>query len=249
MDLAELLRAAPRPLLLGLDIDGTLSEIVAHADDARLVDGALEVLAALHARDGVEVVLVTGRGLDDARRTFGLPGWMRVVGSHGAELGDSDPTAESGPDELEATATLDAMEALADGLVAELPGAWVERKPFSVALHVRQADPAAGEEALAGFEREAAAAGCTTLRGSAVVEVGRGPLDKGAAVERLSADLGAATVCFVGDDVTDERVFTRLGEGDVAIKVGDAPTIAPHRLADPAAVVELLWTVAEPRLA
>ena len=47
------------------------------------------------------------------------------------------------------------------------------------------------------------------------------------------------TTVFVGDDVTDEDAFAHLGPDDIAIKVGDADTIATYRLHDPAAV--LAW--------
>ena len=52
--------------------------------------------------------------------------------------------------------------------------------------------------------------------------------------------LGAATILFVGDDVTDEDAFGQLSPTDIAIKVGDADTMAPHRFRDPAAVLAFL---------
>jgi trehalose-6-phosphatase len=61
----------------------------------------------------------------------------------------------------------------------------------------------------------------------------------------LGDELGAATTVFVGDDVTDEEAFARLSPSDVAVKVGDADTIAPHRLADPTAVLAFLRALAD----
>jgi trehalose-phosphatase len=56
-----------------------------------------------------------------------------------------------------------------------------------------------------------------------------------------------ATTVFLGDDVTDEDAFARLSPTDVAIKVGDADTIAPHRLRDPHAVLAFLQALAAHR--
>ena len=64
--------------------------------------------------------------------------------------------------------------------------------------------------------------------------------DKGAAVQRLRDEFRCETVVFLGDDVTDETVFDRLGGADVGVKVGQGPTAAAHRVEDPAAVVAVL---------
>jgi trehalose 6-phosphate phosphatase len=51
-------------------------------------------------------------------------------------------------------------------------------------------------------------------------------------VTRLRGELGAAAVVYLGDDLTDEDVFRRLGPADVGIKVGEGETAAGHRVAD-----------------
>ena len=81
--------------------------------------------------------------------------------------------------------------------------------------------------------------GATVKAGSGVLEAFARHTDKGTALMALASDLGTVTTVFLGDDLTDEEAFAHLSPGDVAIKVGDADTIAPHRLADPPAV--LTW--------
>ncbi len=113
-------------------------------------------------------------------------------------------------------------------------GAWIERKPASVVLHIRQADPTRGIDALADLERNAGdVEGATTKLGNGVLELFARPADKGVALLGLAGELGALTTVFVGDDTTDEEAFARLRPGDIAIKVGDTATIASHRLRDP----------------
>jgi trehalose 6-phosphate phosphatase len=51
-------------------------------------------------------------------------------------------------------------------------------------------------------------------------------------VTRLAAELGAAGVLYLGDDVTDEDVFRVLPDPAVTVKVGGGPTAARHRVDD-----------------
>jgi len=56
-------------------------------------------------------------------------------------------------------------------------------------------------------------------------------------------------VLYIGDDVTDEDVFSDLRPGDLGCKVGDGPTAATQRVRDPDAVILLLTTLVERRAA
>jgi trehalose 6-phosphate phosphatase len=47
-------------------------------------------------------------------------------------------------------------------------------------------------------------------------------------------------VVFFGDDVTDEDVFSSLGNDDVGVKVGPGDTSAGYRVDSPAQVAEAL---------
>ena len=239
-ELARQVATCPRPLLLGLDVDGVLAPIVAHADDAALLDGMGAAVSAVAALDGVHVAVVSGRSLDGLAQ-FGFGDDVDMIGSHGMETRDH-PMVPLTDVERTRLAALDAAAVEAADRAGA--GAWIERKPASVVLHVREADDASGANAIE--ELVAAAlriAGATTKAGSGVLEAFARHADKGTALVALGAERGVATTVFVGDDVTDEDAFARLSPTDVAIKVGDADTIAPHRLRDPAAVLAFLQTL------
>ena len=231
--LARLVAAAPRPLLIGLDVDGVLSPLVDHAADAILLDGMADAVSALAELESVHVAVVSGRSLDGLAQ-FGFGPDIDVIGSHGMEIRGRPMDPLDGTEALR----LAELDALAIGGVDRAgAGAWIERKPASVVLHVRQADAERGRAALDGLRRDAERVdGATAKSGSNVLELFARRADKGTTLMHLGRELGAVTIVFVGDDVTDEDAFAHLGDGDIAIKVGGAPTIAPYRLHDPAAV-------------
>ena len=80
----------------------------------------------------------------------------------------------------------------------------------------------------------------TVRHGKKVVELLLVTTDKGRALETVRGTVGAGAVLFLGDDITDENVFSRLGADHVGVKVGDGPTSAPHRVDDVEAVADLL---------
>lgn len=236
VDLARLVAAAERPLLIGLDIDGVLSPLVDHADDASLLAGVADALVLLDGLPGVTIAAISGRALS-SMRTFALPDHIQLIGSHGLEAGDS-PMRPLDDDEQVRLGTLhDLAHAAA---LAAGDGAWVESKSASVAVHVRTADPELSAAALDALAQQTGdITGATSKPGSNVLELFARHASKGTALTELRAAIGAACAVFVGDDVTDEDAFATLQDGDISIKVGDAPTIAAHRLRDPADV--LAW--------
>ena len=240
VDIASLVAACRSPILIGLDVDGVLAPIVAHAHDASLLGGMAAAVGAVAGLDGVHVAVVSGRSLAGLEQ-FGFVDDVEVIGSHGMERRDH-PMAPLTADEQTRLARLGDAAARAAARAGE--GAWVEHKPASVVLHVRQADQAVGPLALVELAEEIGTVeGATTKAGSGVLEAFARHADKGTALVALGHRLGVATTVFVGDDVTDEDAFSRLGPDDVAIKVGDADTIARHRLRDPDAVLAFLETI------
>jgi trehalose 6-phosphate phosphatase len=80
----------------------------------------------------------------------------------------------------------------------------------------------------------------TKKPGKEVLELAVTDADKGTALRRLRADVGAAAAIYLGDDVTDEDGFRALEAGDVTVKVGEGATAARYHVADvPGAVAAL----------
>jgi trehalose 6-phosphate phosphatase len=229
--------AGRRPLLLATDYDGVLARLRDDPSAAVPEPGAADVLARLAAADGVIVALVSGRGVDDLRTTSGFTGAFRWIGSHGAEY--------DGPLTGELAEHRDALARRLGPVVAGTPGARLEVKPASVAVHVRQVDDRAAAAAVLDRARALADPSSTVKPGKDVLEVAVTDADKGSALRRLRADVGAVAALYMGDDVTDEDGFRALEPDDVTIKVGPGETAARYRVPDTAGALEALRRLAD----
>ena len=70
---------------------------------------------------------------------------------------------------------------------------------------------------------------------------------KGSAIDLLRERDGATAVVYLGDDVTDEKAFARLRDGDVGVKVGPGPSAARYRIDSPEDVAVALAYLAARR--
>jgi trehalose 6-phosphate phosphatase len=229
--------AARRPLLVASDYDGVLAPLVGDPSAAVPEPGAAEALARVAAVDGVTVALVSGRGVADLQATSGLSGPFRWVGSHGEEY--------DGPLAGELADRRDALAELLAPVVAAIPGARLEVKPASVAVHVRQVEDRAAAASLLERARSLVDSSLTMKPGKEVLEIAVTDADKGRALQRLVADLAVAGAMYLGDDVTDEDAFRALHPDGLTVKIGSGDTAAGYRLDGPADVVAMLNRLAD----
>jgi trehalose 6-phosphate phosphatase len=257
-----------KPLAVMLDVDGTLAPIASRPEEAAVPVETRRVVAALAALPGVRVALVSGRAAADARRMVGVAN-VWVIGNHGFEVVSPDGGELEQP-ELEPwrSAIARAARRIAP-LVAPVPGVILEDKGWTLSVHYRLADPKVVPRLVESVERAAAPLGLRVSRGKMVVEVRPDVrVDKGTAVLRLAAELGALSrhdsgtladydeddaangaggaAVFIGDDQTDEDAFRALRSRSpraVTIRVthGEAiATAAEFSVEDPAAVRNFL---------
>lgn len=222
-------------LLIGLDYDGTIAPIVDDPRDAVPHDATIAALMAIAQVPSVTCAVISGRARSVLAELSGLGPPVLLIGCHGADGGDE----RSLPGRTE----LVPLRKCAEMLAGRYPGVVVEYKPTGVALHYRQVPLHHQVEVRADIEQELQNLGpavASVLHGQLVVEAAVVPLDKGAALEGLRRMTGADRVMFIGDDLTDELAFSRLGPDDVGIKVGSDPTVAAHRVDDVTAVGEVL---------
>jgi len=207
-------RLAGSPLVVLLDVDGTLAPIAPRPEDAAVPEPTRDAVAALTRAHGTHVAIVSGRGARDAQQLVGVDG-LWAAGNHGFET--LAPDGSFAVDERVAAwkGALGEARALAAATVAAAPGSRLEDKGATLSVHYRLADPAAVPRLEQAIAAAAAAAGLRLTRGRKVLEL-RPPLavDKGTAVLALAQRLGAAapsaSIVFAGDDTTDEDAIAAL---------------------------------------
>jgi trehalose-phosphatase len=228
-------RLAGVPLILLLDIDGTLAPLV-RTPQAAVIPAATErLLDRFAASLDVHVALVTGRAAADARTMLATRG-IWIIGNHGAELQSPDGTTVVDPQAAEYGDDITSAAADISREASRFPGVIVENKRYSVTVHYRMAEPAIVPEIQSLFEEVVARRGLLMSEGKKMFEMKPPvPVNKGTAVMELSRRLVAdregpvhPSIIFAGDDITDEDGFRVLREHEsraVTIKVTDDPSV------------------------
>lgn len=236
-------------LLLATDFDGTVAPFMDDPSAVRPLPGAVEALAEAAALPGTTAALVSGRDLRTLASLSGAPESVQLIGSHGAE---STNTGLAGTGTLtpQHREKLDQLAEVLTELQQRHPEARIERKAAAVVWHTRGMEPAQSARAMAdAAEAASQRCGIEPMLGKNVVECAVLDASKGRALRALADTLGADAVVYLGDDVTDETVFTEFAgtPGALMIKVGPGQTAATIRLVGPEDAVATLEAIVQQR--
>lgn len=248
---ARLAEISPRRLVLFLDYDGTLTPIVWRPGDARLKAGVRRMLRRLARR--VPVVIVSGRSLADLQKRMGISG-IRYVASHGLVFKEPSAAVRWMGRRIPRSEVQEWIRAL-ESAIGGIPGALVEDKWFSVALHNRMVRPAdrgrLRRRALHALASWLAGKKVTLVRGKCVLEVRpAGSWNKGTAVVKLLKRRWARgrLPVYFGDDRTDFDAFRAVRGRGLAVRVGGRRGVSGEDawVSGPKAVESLLhWLAAK----
>jgi trehalose 6-phosphate phosphatase len=199
-----------RPGLL-TDIDGTISELVAHPEDAVVEDRARAALSRIAERFEL-VGAVTGRAAEDALNIVCL-NQLTYSGNHGMEIWhngklEQSPVAARFTPKI--TQLLDRLDT-----PRKYPEIFVEHKGLTASIHYRNAEnpERAKELLLREVNPQADELGLKITEGQMVIEV-RPPvnLSKGTSVIELIDTFNLDGLVYIGDDSTDVDAFRSLDE-------------------------------------
>ncbi len=208
-----------------LDYDGTLVPFTENPGDSKPDEEIKKYLRAISSNPHAKLVIVSGRD----RKT--LSKWLgdssnAIVAEHGAWIKDGPRWQRA------ATVSTDwkkdilhILEVFTD----RTPGSFIEDKNYSLAWHYRKVDPSlafvrTGElnETLAGAVQNL---GVKVIQGNKVVEICDFSINKGASIRRWLSNKPDCVIAM-GDDKTDEDMFSELPQSAYSIKIGDTPSRA-----------------------
>jgi trehalose 6-phosphate phosphatase len=237
-------RTKDKRIALFLDYDGTLTPIVDDPEKALLSTSMRKVLRKVAKT--LPLAVISGRDLRDVQKLVRIQG-IYYAGSHGFEFAGPKGMQSEHQDGPKFLPALDKAEKELSERI-DLPGARIERKKFSLAVHFRKVK----EDKVASIQQtvKEVAALHPDLRqagGKKIFEL-QPKIDwhKGKALlwllDRMGLDRPEVVPFYIGDDLTDEDAFNTLQGRGVGIVVMDRrrPTKANYRLNDPDEVEQFL---------
>jgi trehalose 6-phosphate synthase/phosphatase len=238
---------APHRLLL-LDYDGTLTALAPTPGLAAPDRSLLSLLRTVAEQPATTVHIASGRDRNTLDTWLGgLP--VGLHAEHGLWSRMSAGSEWKRADVLPALPRQADVMSMLEEAVKRTPGTLVERKSTGVAWHYRQAEPR-----LAAAEVKRLRSALTKLlegeaaevhAGHKVLEVRLSGVDKGTAIAPALEGIPAGTaIIAIGDDRTDEQLFSALPPDAMTIYVGEGPSRARLRLSSVAEVRLLLTDLA-----
>jgi len=232
--------SSARKRILFLDYDGTLVNYVDKPEDAKPDPELLQLVENLAKQKNTRVVLISGRDKETIGRWW-QNNDIELIAEHGVWF-------RSASGEWELTENLDCswmekIRPVLETFVDRTPGTFIEEKNYSLAWHYRKANPELGEvraNELSTVLRDLISNhGLTVLQGNKVLEIKNSGVTKGKAAGKL-LDENYDLIFAIGDDYTDEYLFTELPEKTMTFKVGTTSTNAKYFIRNSGDVRELL---------
>jgi trehalose 6-phosphate synthase/phosphatase len=227
--------------LLMLDYDGTLAPFASYPQLAKPSRRLLNCLHRLGANPRNEVVLLSGRDKAALENWFGaLP--IGLVAEHGAWIKEYQQSWQIiKPLRADWKTTL---FPIVQSYTDRVPGSWTEEKEFSVVWHYRVADEERGIMAARELTDDLIALTANidvqVVQGNKTVEIRNAGVHKGLASQIWLVKNPCDFILAIGDDLTDEDMFTVLPGRAYSIRVGNRPTRARFHLRGPDQVLQLL---------
>ena len=219
-----------KKIILFLDFDGTLAPIANTPQQASIAPSLMTILQRLARQSQCQIVIISGRALTDVQEKVEIDGII-YVGNHGLEIRGNQAFKLEVP---VTSTTKQILKQIKKGLgasVRHIPGAWVEDKEKTLALHFRLVDRQNVSELKKRFNKICFPYLQTyqikVRQEKKVLEV-RPPIDwdKGKAVvwilrkmKLYSSQKKTKTIFYLGDDKTDEDAFKVLRERKDSVTV------------------------------
>ncbi len=238
--------ARAKKRLLILDYDGTLVPFANDPQSARPTPDVCSLLARLAADPRNEVVVCSGRDRETLERWLGHLD-IGITAEHGAFYRDKGTWHASG--DGAPLAWEPEILPILERITRKTPRSGIEVKQTALVWHFREVDSWLAElrvtQLINALISPAARLGLQLMRGNKVLEIKPPGYNKGAVVRRLLEKDGYDCIMAVGDDTTDEDMFSALPPGAASVKVGKVSDNARYGLPSQLAVIRFLEGLAD----
>ena len=239
LKIVEAFQKAKQKAIL-LDYDGTLVKFHEKPEDATPDQQLIELLKSLCRQSNTDVAIISGRVQSFMSNWLGdIP--LTLVAEHGhyVKFKDEKWKGSTRTDKKWMSDVMSIFESFMD----RTPGTFIEEKHNSLVWHYRKTDP----ELAAGRVVELKTVLSSLISDQLIVmdmdkalEVVDRQIDKGTAVKEIIEQNDYDFILCIGDDVTDENMFSVLPDFAFTIKVGKKPTVASYSVEGVSHVIELL---------
>ncbi len=228
-----------------LDYDGTLIDFRDNPQHAKPDTELYELLDNLSENPSNRVVLISGRDKSTFEEWFGKKPYTLIV-EHGVWIRPAGSDWEM-IEQLD-DSWKDNIRSSLEFYVDRTPGSFVEEKNFSLVWHHRKTDPELGLNRAIELKDEltslVANLNLEILEGNKVIEIKNRGINKGRAAQKVLQLSPAEKIVAIGDDWTDEYLFSAIPSEAVTIKVGMANTLAGYKVENYEEVRDFLKRIA-----
>lgn len=232
--------------LLFLDYDGTLVTFSDLPYKAKPDEKLINLLEKLINDEKNRVVLISGRKKETLESWFDISGLV-LVAEHGAWI----KRIPAGWQTIETISSSwkDQVRPLIEHYVDWTPGSFLEEKDFSLVWHYRKADPNLSDIRTKELENAlidlVANLNLGVLKGNKILEIKNVSINKGRLASLLITENKFDFLLAIGDDYTDEDIFSILPESAYSIRVGIGSTRARYSINSPGNVRQFLLELTE----
>ncbi len=241
-DFREDFKRSKKRLLL-LDYDGTLVRLQSDYESAKVKPSKQlsGLLTKLTNRKGTDVFVISGRPHKILNKWLGKIGTINLVAEHGAWVKILGKWTKS-PISIDSHKKI--IIPILEKITARTPGADIEVKTMSVVWHYRKVPTELAYIRKMSLLRELNEtidhSKLSIHQGSKIIEVKPREINKGKIIKKIIDENDYDFIMCIGDDYTDEDMFSVLPQHANTVRVGHEPTTAKYWVKDVDGVLKLL---------
>lgn len=214
-----------------LDYDGTLVNFKGNPLEAKPDQELYQIINDLNSDERNQIVIISGRKYETLGEWFAHLE-VDLIAEHGAwkKFDGKDWQEEPNLSDKWKQSVRPMLESYSD----RTAGSFIEEKRFSLAWHYRKVEKGLGElranELISNLRYLTREKGLQLLPGNKVVEIKNAEINKGKAAASYIYGKDFDFIMAMGDDHTDEDIFTSLPNSATTIKVGSSVSEAKFYL-------------------